>query len=160
MTNEEKISILQRTADRAYEVLNGMTGDDLCDGKCLRLLRAISDLEWMSAQCRRDAAREAAPPVTPEPDPVPAAKPSIPETPKPVASPEPEAEKPAPEKPASGTKLKMADVRGALAKARGKGVNVAEIINSFGVENFQQIPEDQYPAVMAKLEEAGAKNAT
>jgi hypothetical protein len=49
----------------------------------------------------------------------------------------------------------MTDVRAALAKARGRGVNVSAIIASFGVENFQQLSKEHYPAVMAKLAEEG-----
>lgn len=64
---------------------------------------------------------------------------------------------PAPETPAPEpveSKYSMTDVRAALSKARSKGINVADIIRSFGVENFQQIDASKYPAIMEKLEVA------
>ncbi len=50
-------------------------------------------------------------------------------------------------------KLEAAFVRGELAKARRKGVNVTEIVTSFGVDNFKDIPADRYPEVLEKLKE-------
>jgi hypothetical protein len=70
--------------------------------------------------------------------------------------PKPEIPTPAPEPVES--KYSMTDVRAALSKARSKGINVADIIRSFGVENFQQIDASKYPAIMEKLEVA--TNAT
>lgn len=72
--------------------------------------------------------------------------------------PEPEIPAPAPAPDPVESKYSMTDVRAALAKARSKGVNVADIIRSFGVENFQQIDASKYPAIMEKLEVA--TNAT
>lgn len=87
---------------------------------------------------------------------------SIAEAVNPVPSPETLAPAPtAPETPApepGESKYSMTDVRAALAKARSKGINVADIIRSFGVENFQQIDASKYPAIMEKLEVA--TNAT
>ena len=51
---------------------------------------------------------------------------------------------------------KMEDVRGALAAARRKGVNVAKLIQSFGVDNFALIDKSKYPEIMQKLAEEGA----
>ena len=80
-------------------------------------------------------------PVTPE---------IVPEQvqPEPVEAAEPV--KPEPETP----QYEMTEVRAALAKARANGVNVSEIVRSFGAESFPQIDKSQYGAVMAKLEEA------
>ena len=68
--------------------------------------------------------------------------------PEPVEAAEPV--KPEPETP----QYEMTEVRAALAKARTNGVNVSEIVRSFGAESFPQIDKSQYGAVMAKLEEA------
>lgn len=49
----------------------------------------------------------------------------------------------------------LVDVRGklgALTKA-GKKAQVQELIQSFGVENLSQIPEEKYPEVMQKAGE-------
>lgn len=50
-------------------------------------------------------------------------------------------------------KLEAAFVRGELAKARRKGVNVTEIVTSFGVDNFKDIPAERYPEILEKLKE-------
>lgn len=50
-------------------------------------------------------------------------------------------------------KLEASFVRGELAKARRKGVNVTEIVTSFGVDNFKDIPPERYPEILEKLKE-------
>lgn len=45
------------------------------------------------------------------------------------------------------------DVRKALVDAKGKGVNVKEILGSFGAENFSALPAAKYGELMARLEE-------
>lgn len=52
-------------------------------------------------------------------------------------------------------KLEATFVRGELAKARRRGVNVTEIVASFGVDNFKEIPADRYAEILEKLKEAG-----
>ena len=43
------------------------------------------------------------------------------------------------------------DVRAALVDARGRGVNVGEILQRFGVSNFQFLPANQYGALIEAL---------
>lgn len=43
------------------------------------------------------------------------------------------------------------DVRAALVDARGRGVNVGEILQRFGVSNFQFLPATQYGALIEAL---------
>ena len=47
------------------------------------------------------------------------------------------------------------EVRKALVDARGKGVNVKEILAGFGAENFQALPASKYGALMEALEVIG-----
>jgi len=44
------------------------------------------------------------------------------------------------------------EVRKALVDARGKGVNVKEILAGFGAENFSALPAAKYGELMKKLE--------
>lgn len=67
--------------------------------------------------------------------------------PEPVPEPEPETETPS---------YSMVEVRTALGEARRRGVNVAELVRSFGVNNFTAIPAGSYPELMRKLEELEA----
>lgn len=69
------------------------------------------------------------------------------EPPKAEETTEPEAPKPDP-----GTLPKKADVRLALGKARTeRGVNVTEILQGMGVENFNDLPPERYPELLEKL---------
>lgn len=45
-------------------------------------------------------------------------------------------------------------IRSELAAARIRGINIAEILHSFGVEKSTELTADQYPAVMEKIDEA------
>lgn len=65
----------------------------------------------------------------------------------PEPEPEPETETPS---------YSMVEVRTALGEARRRGVNVAELVRSFGVNNFTAIPAGSYPELMRKLEELEA----
>lgn len=47
-------------------------------------------------------------------------------------------------------------VMGALKAARKNGINVADIIKSFGVDNFGDIDPTKYPAVLDALKAEGA----
>lgn len=60
---------------------------------------------------------------------------------------EPEAPKPDP-----ATLPKKADVRLALGKARTeRGINVTEILQGMGVDNFNDLPPERYPELLEKL---------
>ena len=133
MTREEQINILTKAQERAFKQIDLTEGCEMGTEEFSRLLDVAGRMGWMSQ---------------PEPMPVPEIVPEQvqPETDE-VVEPEPETcddEEPA---------FKMEEVRAALAKARGRGVNVSEIIRSFGADNFQQIPKNQYGAIMAKLTE-------
>ena len=140
MTREEKIRILEEAQERAFKQIANTDGRAMGTEEFIRLLGAAHQLGWMAypeETIPRDAGTIAPDEVQPEPV-------------------KPEPEKPEPEKPETGDDeepaFKMEEVRGALSKARARGVNVSEIIRSFGAENFQQIPKNQYGAIMAKLE--------
>ena len=138
MTTEEKIQILQDAEVRAYQTLAKFDGESMCTAEFGHLLNNISQLGWMAHA--GDPARTG--------DPVP--PPPVPEPEKPV---EPEPEKPAPKEEKTVVKLNTGEVRGALAAAHRRGVNVAELIQSFGAATFNDLKPEQYPAVLAKLEE-------
>lgn len=146
MTREEKKQILEDALTLAYTEVKHAGGGDMDSEAFQTLLRNIETMnrmvEWqlaprVLAQPETEGTGVAEPQNQEAPD--------APEVP----------DEPAPEAPA----VKMEDVRAALAKARGKGVNVSEIIRGFGVETFPQIEKSQYPEVLKKLEEA-LKNAT
>lgn len=149
MTREEKRQIIDAAADRAFEALSKVTSGEMHTEGAKQLLDNIASLRWMAEAYALDHRIETTEPPVPEEvqpktepvEPVPEQK----HAPEPVKPPE-----------VTGVdepKFKMEEVRAALAKARGRGVNVSEIIRSFGVETFPQLDKSQYPAVMAKLEE-------
>jgi hypothetical protein len=140
MTREEQIIILTNAQERAFKQIDLTEGCEMGSEDFVRLLGVAHQLGWMATP------EETISCIVPDaPDP---------ETP---AEPDP-SDEPEPEKPETGDDeepaFKMEEVRAALAKARGRGVNVSEIIRSFGADNFQQIPKNQYGAIMAKLAEA------
>lgn len=57
----------------------------------------------------------------------------------------------------AGTEVQytMAEVRAALAKGRGKGVDVTAIIRSTGATAFPKVPEEKYGFIMDQLKEKG-----
>lgn len=144
MTREEQIIILTNAQERAFKQIDLTEGHEMGTEEFSRLLDVAGRMGWMSQ---------------PEPMPVPEI---VPEEVQNTTAPaeivpdevQPESE---PERPETGADeepaFKMEEVRAALAKARGRGVNVSEIIRSFGADNFQQIPKNQYGAIMAKLTE-------
>lgn len=84
-----------------------------------------------------------------DPDPTDPGQAQEPEREKPKAeeTAEPEAHKPDP-----ATLPKKADVRLALGKARTeRGVNVTEILQGMGVDNFNDLPPERYPELLEKL---------
>ena len=141
MTREEKIRILEEAQERAFKQIELTEGCEMGTEEFTRLLSVAHQLSWMAypeETIPRDA--ETIVPDEVQPEPV-----------------KPETEKPETENPETvendEPQFKMEEVRAALAKARGRGVNVSEIIRSFGADNFQQIPKNQYGAIMAKLAE-------
>lgn len=142
MTREEQIIILTNAQERAFKQIDLTEGCEMGTEEFSRLLDVAGRMGWMSQPDPMPVPEGVQPePVTPEivseqvqPEPVEAAEPV----------------KPEPETP----QYEMTEVRAALAKARANGVNVSEIVRSFGAESFPQIDKSQYGAVMAKLEEA------
>lgn len=145
MTREEKKQILEDALERAYEIVRDVPGEELGWPEVRVLLKNIDLMEGMVKFVLADNDIGVKMPETEGTGVAEPQKQEAPEVP----------DEPAPEAPA----VKMEDVRAALAKARGKGVNVSEIIRGFGVETFPQIEKSQYPEVLKKLEEA-LKNAT
>ena len=62
----------------------------------------------------------------------------------------PEEKKPEPAPPAPPS-LSASDVRKLLVEARGRGVNVKEVLKGFGADSFQALPADKYDALAAAL---------
>lgn len=59
----------------------------------------------------------------------------------------PEEKKPEPAPPT----LSASDVRKLLVEARGRGVNVKEVLKGFGADSFQALPADKYDALAEAL---------
>ena len=86
-------------------------------------------------------------------NPVERSEPSIEEFAPPVITPLPD---PIPEmeEPTEETKTyTKEEVRAELAKARKRGVNVAELLQEFGVDQFPAVPASRYGELMDKLAE-------
>ena len=60
----------------------------------------------------------------------------------------PRTDEPAPPAPPS---LSASDVRKLLVEARGRGVNVKEVLKGFGADSFQALPADKYAALAEAL---------
>ena len=56
-----------------------------------------------------------------------------------------------PEPPKEEKTYQSSDVRAALVDARSRGINVGEILQRFGVSNFQFLPATQYGALIEAL---------
>lgn len=138
MTREEQIRILTEAQERAFKQIDLTEGCEMGSEEFTRLLGAAHQLGWMSYP---DALRPVDDDVSEQVQP----EPVEPET-------APEEVQPETQTGVDEPKFTMVEVRAALAKARAKGVNVSEIVRSFGVESFPEIPASQYGAVMAKLE--------
>lgn len=150
MTREEQIIILTNAQERAFKQIDLTEGHEMGTEEFSRLLDVAGRMGWMSQPEPMPVPEIVPEEVQPEP-----VKPEI--VPEQVQSEPDEVVEPEPERPETGSDeepaFKMEEVRAALAKARGRGVNVSEIIRSFGADNFQQIPKNQYGAIMAKLTE-------
>jgi hypothetical protein len=144
VTREEKIQILNNAQARIYQAVNATEGAELGSEAFSRLIYLSDSLEFQIARLRDNGYEQAFLPI-PAPEGVGPAEEPVPADPPSRA---PESEK---EGDDEEPQYKMEEVRAALAKARGKGVNVSEIIRSFGADNFQQITPDKYPAIMEKL---------
>ena len=63
------------------------------------------------------------------------------------------AEPPVEDKTVEEKTYEASEVRKALVDAKGNGVNVKEILGSFGAENFGALPAAKYGELMARLQE-------
>lgn len=148
MTREEQIIILTNAQERAFKQIDRTEGHEMGTEEFSRLLDVAGRLGWMAYSeetIPRDVETTVPDEVQNTSEPAEIAPDKVqPEPVEPEKSETVENDEPA---------FKMEEVRAALAKARGRGVNVSEIIRSFGADNFQQIPKNQYGAIMAKLTE-------
>lgn len=163
MTHEEKQRILKDALDRAYLALEAH--EDPASESFMQLLRSINELEFSLGARIGDPDCGDFPNLE---DPEPEKKPTFTMEPNSTGDEQPASDEPVgagvsddvptepePEKPETPT-YKMEEVRGALAAARRKGVNVSKLIQSFGVSNFAEIDNAKYPEIMQKLAEEGA----
>ena len=143
MTQENRTKVLEEALSRAYAEIAETPGKGMREESFERLLRGAAVMESLlgAPPDRDDFPEESADQKTED------GEPDTSEPAEPATAEHNENEKP---------KYKMEEVRAALAKARAKGINVAAIIRSFGVDNFQQIDKGKYPEIMAKLAEEGA----
>lgn len=144
LTKQEKIEILDNATDLMYRVVERAYKESRDVNEVKTAIDVLNYIEYFADRLKCSPKEESTE-VFSIPDavnPAPAAAPvqvqSTPTEPETV----PEEVQP---------QYKMEEVRAALAKARGRGVNVSEIIRSFGADNFQQITPDKYPAIMEKL---------
>ena len=148
MTREEQIIILTNAQERAFKQIDLTEGCEMGTEEFSRLLDVAGRMGWMAYSVEtipRDVETTVPDEVQNTSEPAEIAPDKVqPEPVEPEKSETVENDEPA---------FKMEEVRAALAKARGRGVNVSEIIRSFGADNFQQIPKNQYGAIMAKLTE-------
>lgn len=147
MTREEQIIILTNAQERAFKQIDLTEGCEMGTEEFSRLLDVAGRMGWM-AYSEETIPRDVETTVPDEVQNTSEPAEIVPDEVQPESEPE-RPETGADEEPA----FKMEEVRAALAKARGRGVNVSEIIRSFGADNFQQIPKNQYGAIMAKLTE-------
>ena len=159
MTHEEKQRILKDALDRAYLALEAH--EDPASESFMQLLRSINELEFSLGARIGDPDCGDFPNLE---DPEPEKKPTFTMEPNSTGDEQPASDEPVEaepsepetvtEKPETPT-YKMEEVRGALAAARRKGVNVSKLIQSFGVSNFAEIDTAKYPEIMQKLTEEG-----
>ena len=168
MTSAEKRTIVEAAIARAYTAIAETPGSEMKDERFGDLLFNINTLEHLAikhrgteADCHEPnddvgepnsfpchphagTAKEAleVPQEQPAPEPEESAKPEL----------EKEPENPGSEKP-GGETFKPAEVRAALASARLKGVNVAELLRKFGAGNFSALPESRYADVMQAVKQ-------
>lgn len=168
MTSSEKRTILEAAIARAYTAIAETSGAEMKDERFGDLLFNINTLEHLAikhdgteADCHEpndDVGWPNSFPGHPDagttkeslgvPSETPATEPE--ESEKPELEKEPE--NPGSEKP-EGETFKPAEVRAALASARLKGVNVAELLRKFGAGNFSALPESRYADVMRAVKQ-------
>lgn len=150
MTREDQIQILTDAQERAFRQIDLTAGCEMGSEDFMRLIHAAEQLRWMAAPHGDFPVAEIVPEEPDEEEP----KKGLPKVRVERIGNQILAEvvEPEPEIGVDEPKFTMVEVRAALAKARAKGVNVSEIVRSFGVESFPEIPASQYGAVMAKLE--------
>ena len=153
MTQEEKLKILLEAEERAYKAIAETEGKDMDTERFQYLLGAADTLSYRVHMMETAAGErprgmgltftmEPKTDAPTEPKPV---EPAETETPETVENAEPE--KTSDSKPAP----KMEEVRGALAKARLKGLNVPAFLKEFGVDNFTKLPESKYAEALEKV---------
>ena len=163
MNNKEKLSILTAAIARAYTAIDESSGAEMKDERFRDLLFNIDRMEIEAESLNVVESTEPSQPDMPScvssdtgttkeslevPSETPAPEPE--ENVKPELEKEPE--NPGSEKP-GGETFKPAEVRAALASARLKGVNVAELLRKFGAGNFSALPESRYADVMQAVKQ-------
>ena len=159
MTNEEKIAVLEAAEDRGWNLVSYANPATEEYG---RLLSNLSQTR-LYIECLRDP--ESFKPAdqwqTPEQAETEAPTPETPKTPDkitPKAEPVEEkvTELVTTEDPKPVPTYDKKEVLDLMKAARRNGINVSEIIKSFGVDNFGDINEEKYPAVVDALKAEGA----
>jgi hypothetical protein len=159
MTQEEKLKILLEAEERAYKAIADTEGKDMDTERFQYLLSAASTLGHrvhMMETAEGERPRSTGLTFTMEPKTEPPAEPAEPEKPAEPEPAEPETpetvENAEPEKTSDSKPVpKMEEVRGALAKARLKGLNVPAFLKEFGVDNFTKLPESKYAEALEKV---------
>lgn len=168
MTSAEKRTILEAAIARAYTAIAETSGAEMKDERFGDLLFNINTLEHLAIkhdgtkENRHDPNDEVGEPSSFPGDPDEGTTKESLEVPSETPAPEPEEnvkpelekepENPGSEKP-GGETFKPAEVRAALASARLKGVNVAELLRKFGAGNFSALPESRYADVMQAVKQ-------
>ena len=131
----------------ARRVYDALTGLDPLSEEYDRGLAHLSQLLWLSGDVRQAAAVPAA--ETSAQEPVESVAKAVAEDAEPDPEPEPETGKSTEE-----LKAFRIETREALAEAKLKGVNIADIIKKFGVNKFSSVPDDRLPELRADLNKA------
>ena len=131
----------------ARRVYDALTGLDPLSEEYNRCLAQLSQLLWLSGDVQRVASVPAA--ETGAQEPVESVAKAVAEDAEPDPEPEPETGKSTEE-----LKAFRIETREALAEAKLKGVNIADIIKKFGVNKFSSVPDDRLPELRADLKKA------
>ena len=135
----------------ARRVYDALTGLDPLSEEYDRGLAHLSQLLWLSGDVHQVAAVPAA--ETRAQEPVEGVAKAVAEDAEPDPEPEPETESET-GKSAEELKAFRIETREALAEAKLKGVNIADIIKKFGVNKFSSVPDDRLPELRADLKKA------
>ena len=131
----------------ARRVYDALTGLDPLSEEYDRGLAHLSQLLWLSGDVHHVAGVPAV--ETDAQEPVGSLAKAVAENAKTDPEPEPETGKSAEE-----LKAFRIETREALAEAKLKGVNIADIIKKFGVNKFSSVPDDRLPELRADLNKA------